>query len=216
MRFVVIALMAALVGAPGLLHAQGEGVGPIRNHNLPRPPYVSREDSANLLPPRSARGEHKTSRTPNVWYGLVALSVLAGTIWLASLPGGGSGPGPSDRAESAESPGASGSQVAGPGAGPPVPEVSTGSDVLEEQRSTVITVGLLLLLAMAAALLKDVSRTRPAPPPPGPESDCVTQCLPYLGPGRTYRGRSGHKYTNDLGGQWAYWRCLAECEGRAP
>jgi RHS repeat-associated protein len=45
------------------------------------------------------------------------------------------------------------------------------------------------------------------------EDDCAQQCAPYLGKGRTYQGSDGHTYRNDLGGEHAFQRCVAECRG---
>jgi RHS repeat-associated protein len=49
--------------------------------------------------------------------------------------------------------------------------------------------------------------------PPPPPDNCSEQCLPYLGKGADYVGSDGHVYKNDLGGQWAFQRCVAECRG---
>lgn len=52
------------------------------------------------------------------------------------------------------------------------------------------------------------------PRTPTPPDDCAQKCLPYMGPGGAYPGSDGHTYRNDLGGQWAFQRCVAECRGK--
>lgn len=53
----------------------------------------------------------------------------------------------------------------------------------------------------------------PSDPEPNKRTDCAHECIPYLGKGRRYPGNDGHTYRNDMTGQHAFQRCVAECEG---
>lgn len=49
---------------------------------------------------------------------------------------------------------------------------------------------------------------------PDDAEDCLERCSKHMGKGGWFDGSDGHTYRNDLGGQHAFQRCIAECRGK--